>query len=59
MSCAVCCGHPGCPVCSPEPRMIDCPECGGNGCFTYYEEGEEMMQECECCQGEGMIEYDD
>ena len=31
MSCPVCNGYPGCPSCTPEPRMITCPACNGTG----------------------------
>lgn len=56
MSCTVCWGYPGCPVCSPEPVMIECPECNGSGYNIYYEGMGEVVEECECCKGEGMIE---
>lgn len=29
--CDICHGHPGCPVCSPEPRMRECTACQGQG----------------------------
>lgn len=31
MACSICNGHPGCPVCSPEP--LECPSCKGEGKF--------------------------
>lgn len=72
MSCEVCYGHPGCPVCSPEPNMIPCPVCNGKG-YTYYnEDGDEISEDeynalpsdcrgkdpCDECNGEGEIEYE-
>lgn len=72
MSCEVCYGHPGCPICSPAPHLITCPVCYGKG-FTYYNEnGDEITEDeyntlpkskrdkeaCEECDGTGEIEYD-
>lgn len=42
--CEICHGYPGCPVCSPEPRMIECPSCQGHGYIWHrydIEENEE------------------
>lgn len=72
MSCEVCYGHPGCPICSPEPHLITCPVCNGKG-YTYYNEtGDEITADeynalpkskrdkeaCEECDGTGEIEYE-
>lgn len=70
MSCTVCNGYPGCPCCSPEPRMITCPACGGTGEIYYDDNGDRITEEeynmlpadqresescCEC-DGSGVIE---
>lgn len=52
--CEVCNGYPGCPCCSPEPKMIECPDCGGSG---YYDQDEEEI--CRLCNGEGKIEEEE
>lgn len=72
MSCPVCEGHPGCPCCATEPRMITCPDCNGTG-YTYYNEnGDEITEHeydnlpaksrdkdtCDQCEGVGEIEYE-
>lgn len=44
MSCVVCNGLPGCPSCTPEPTMIPCPDCGGDGGVFYNEEGDEISR---------------
>lgn len=49
MSCSVCNGHPGCPCCTPEPTMIECPTCGGKGYF-YYAYDIENDREIECTE---------
>lgn len=37
MSCSECRGYSvsHCPICSPETRMVECPDCGGKGKFYY------------------------
>ena len=37
MSCSICAGHSSynCPCCGEEARMVDCPDCEGNG-VVYY-----------------------
>lgn len=50
MSCPVCNGLPGCPVC--EDVAIDCKICDGTG---YDEDG----AECPVCSGYGYVEDDD
>lgn len=70
--CEVCHGHPNCPVCGPEPRMMQCPDCGGAG-YTYYDEDGDKITEaiynqlpakqreriiCDRCEGTGEIEDD-
>ena len=71
-SCAVCHGIPGCPCCTPEPDMIQCPECNGVGVVYYDEDGNSVTKtqydalpedargfdKCEKCDGEGEIEYE-
>ena len=42
--CEVCHGHPNCPVCSPEPRMIECAACQGE------------KETCSVCDGTGEVE---
>lgn len=39
--CDICHGRPGCPVCSPEPRMIECAACQGKGYIWYRYDLEE------------------
>lgn len=57
--CDVCNGHSGCPVCSKEPEYVDCPECNGVGYFHYKEDGEDVWEVCDVCDGEGEIyEYE-
>ena len=53
--CDVCNGHSGCPVCSKEPVYVDCSECNGDGYFYYTEDGEDVSDVCEVCDGEGQI----
>lgn len=47
MSCSVCNGLPGCPVCSDEPSW--CYECEGTGM-------DEDGFACKYCNGEGIVE---
>lgn len=56
--CEVCHGHPNYPVCSPEPRMIECAACQGQG-YVWYRYDLEEDRETEVtekglryCQGE-------
>lgn len=51
MSCPVCNGLPGCPVCS-EISTIECQACDGRG---YDEDG----FECAYCEGSGSVDADD
>lgn len=51
MSCPVCNGYPGCPVCSTE-STIECRACDGAG---YDEDG----FTCEICAGMGYMDSDD
>lgn len=70
MSCSACNGYPGCPCCTPEPRMITCPACNGTGEIYYNENGDRISEEayailpaeareiesCGECDGMGSIE---
>lgn len=72
MSCPVCNGHPDCPCCTIEPRMLLCRECDGTGYIYYNEDWNEIKAEqykqlppkerdkvvCEKCDGYGEIEDD-
>lgn len=49
--CDICNGHPGCPVCTPEPRMIDCAACQGHG-YTWYKYDLEQDRETEVTEEE-------
>lgn len=72
MSCSVCNGYPGCPCCTPEPRTITCPACGGTGEVYYNDNGDRITEEeysrlttdqrecesCGECDGSGVVEDD-
>lgn len=45
MSCPVWNGYPGCPSCTPEPRMITSPACNGTGEIYYNENGDRISEE--------------
>lgn len=49
--CDICNGHPGCPVCSPEPRMIECAACQGQG-FIWHKYDLEANRETEVTEEE-------
>lgn len=49
--CEVCHGHPNCPVCSPEPRMIECAACQGQG-YVWYRYDLEENRETEVTEKE-------
>lgn len=74
MSCEVCHGHPGCPVCQEADDMVECPTCNGSGTAAYYDggfkeitraeflklqPGTRYKDRCPHCKGEGEIhEYE-
>lgn len=72
MSCVVCNGYPGCPCCSPEPKMVTCPACSGTGKIYYNADGDRISEDeydqlpkdqrefdiCAECDGLGEVEYD-
>ena len=49
--CEVCRGPPNCPVCSPEPRMIECAACQGQG-YVWYRYDLEENRETEVTEKE-------
>lgn len=49
--CPVCNGEPGCPCCTPEPKMKECPECNGKG-VHYYAYDMDSGDTYECTQEE-------
>lgn len=49
--CEVCHGHPNCTVCSPEPRMIECAACQGQG-YVWYRYDLEENRETEVTEEE-------
>ncbi|WP_010416166.1 hypothetical protein [Anaerophaga thermohalophila] len=69
MSCEVCNGRPGCPVCGPEPELEKCHECNGIGERFFNCDGVELGPEawqrgerndiiretCEECNGTGEV----
>lgn len=69
MSCEVCFGHPGCPVCSESAERVTCEDCNGNGRLYYNSDGIELSPEaarrgekddiieyeCSTCKGEGLV----
>lgn len=73
MSCSICHGYPGCPVCSQDSATMRCPECQGEGLTAYFnQDGEEITKEkweqlpgkkrdqdtCPACEGNGVIEFE-
>jgi DnaJ-class molecular chaperone len=69
MSCDVCFGYPGCPVCSDPAEYRDCEDCNGNGHLYFNSNGVELTpeaaergektdtikDECSTCKGEGRV----
>ena len=72
MSCSICNGLPGCPVCAMDDEMRPCPECDGEAFTAYFNtNGDEITRKawevlpekyrgqdiCTTCEGTGKIEY--
>lgn len=51
MACSECApyGVSYCPICSPEPQMVECPACGGKG-RTYFAFNIERRTTTECTE---------
>lgn len=72
MSCSVCNGYPGCPCCTPEPKMVTCPACSGYGQIYYNNDGDNISKDeydklpkdqrefdiCGECNGFGEVELE-
>lgn len=70
--CGECYGISGCPICTPEPIMVECYECKGAGKYYYNGDGDEITEaaymsctdedkcaiECDECKGAGEIEVE-
>jgi RecJ-like exonuclease len=74
MSCEICHGHPNCPVCGSGHTLTEtCPDCHGEGCIRYDEDGNDLTREqfnqtpadqrteerCSTCHGTGIVEAEE
>lgn len=47
------------PVDPPEPKLMPCDQCEGEGEIALYENGETIYEgECGNCEGTGKIDFD-